>query len=118
MGFRLKCEQNSFVVSFRTVIDTLKTVDASRKCFRLIGGVLVEQTVKEVLPQLETNKEKLDELIERGKDQITKKGEDIVKYKEKYNVRIQGQPEAASTEEKSEPAASGASNRNVLVVNN
>lgn len=102
----------------RTVIDTLKTVDTSRKCFRLIGGVLVEQTVKEVLPQLESNKDKLEELIERGKDQITKKGEDILKYKEEHNIRIQGQPEAAgSTEEKTEPAA-GANNRNVLVVNN
>lgn len=92
-------------------------MDASRKCFRLIGGVLVEQTVKEVLPKLESNKDKLEELIEKGKDQITKKGEEIVKYKETHNIRIQGQPETASTEEKTEPTA-GASNRNVLVVNN
>lgn len=38
------------------VIETLKDVDPSRKCFRLVGGVLVERTVKEVLPALETNK--------------------------------------------------------------
>lgn len=48
-----------------TVINTLKTVDASRKCFRLISSVPVEQTVKEALPQLESNRDKLDELIER-----------------------------------------------------
>ena len=41
------------------VIDTLKEVDPSRKCFRLVGGVLVERTVKEVLPALETNKEQV-----------------------------------------------------------
>lgn len=41
------------------VIDTLKDVDPSRKCFRLVGGVLVERTVKEVLPALEANKEQV-----------------------------------------------------------
>lgn len=40
------------------MIDTLdeaQSKDPSRKCFRLIGGVLVEQTVKDVLPALQTN---------------------------------------------------------------
>lgn len=51
----------SFVYVFVSslVIDTLKDVDPSRKCFRLVGGVLVERTVKEVLPALETNKEQV-----------------------------------------------------------
>ncbi|KAL2771429.1 prefoldin subunit 2, partial [Daubentonia madagascariensis] len=39
------------------VIDTLKEVDETRKCYRMVGGVLVERTVKEVLPALENNKE-------------------------------------------------------------
>lgn len=46
-----------FVISL--VIETLKEVDPSRKCFRLVGGVLVERTVKEVLPALENNKEQV-----------------------------------------------------------
>ena len=41
------------------VIETLKDVDPTRKCFRLVGGVLVERTVKEVLPALESNKEQV-----------------------------------------------------------
>ncbi len=44
---------------FSLVIDTLKDVDPSRKCFRLVGGVLVERTVKEVLPALENNKKQV-----------------------------------------------------------
>ena len=39
----------------RLVIDTLKPLDPQRKCFRLIGGILVERTVAEVLPALEKN---------------------------------------------------------------
>lgn len=42
----------------RLVIKTLAKVqetDPDRKCFRLIGGVLAEKTVKEVLPALQMN---------------------------------------------------------------
>ena len=31
--------------------------EPNRKCFRLIGGVLVERTVTEVAPQIKTNRE-------------------------------------------------------------
>ena len=41
---------------FSVVIETLKTVDSSQKCFRMVGGILSERTVKEVLPALENNK--------------------------------------------------------------
>ncbi|MBN3323664.1 PFD2 protein, partial [Atractosteus spatula] len=41
------------------VIETLREVDPARKCFRLVGGVLVERTVREVLPALESNKEQV-----------------------------------------------------------
>jgi prefoldin subunit 2 len=41
------------------VIETLKEVEKDRKCFRMIGGVLVERTVNEVLPALEQNREQV-----------------------------------------------------------
>lgn len=41
------------------VIDTLKNVAPERKCFRLVGGVLVERTVEDVLPALSNNKEQV-----------------------------------------------------------
>ncbi|KAM7028956.1 prefoldin subunit 2 isoform 2-T2 [Acridotheres tristis] len=46
------------------VIETLREVDPTRKCFRMVGGVLVERTVKEVLPALESNREQISKLIE------------------------------------------------------
>lgn len=39
----------------KLVIDTIAPLDAGRKCFRMVGGVLVERTVKDVLPALQTN---------------------------------------------------------------
>ncbi|WFC93555.1 Cochaperone prefoldin complex subunit [Malassezia brasiliensis] len=44
----------------RLVIKTLSSVqekEPDRTCFRLIGGVLVERTVRDVLPTLETTYE-------------------------------------------------------------
>lgn len=43
----------------RLVIETLQNVDADRKCFRMVGGVLVERTVKEVLPALTSNRDQV-----------------------------------------------------------
>lgn len=87
---------------FRTVIDTLKGVDDNRKCFRLIGGVLCEQTVKETLPNLIHNKEQLEKLIESGKEQLTKKGIEINKFKEEHNIRISSEEPAKKEESKSD----------------
>ena len=39
----------------RTVIRALQPLDKDRRCFRLIGGVLVERKVSEVLPAVQAN---------------------------------------------------------------
>lgn len=41
------------------MIEALKEVDGDRKCFRMVGGVLVERTVKEVLPAMTNNYEQV-----------------------------------------------------------
>ena len=41
------------------VLKTLEPVEATRTCFRLIGGVLVERTVAEVRPAVAANAENL-----------------------------------------------------------
>ncbi|KAH1288285.1 hypothetical protein KXW28_008335 [Aspergillus fumigatus] len=53
----------------KLVIETLEPLPEDRKCFRMVNGVLVERTVKDVLPALKTNsdglKQVLDELVKQ-----------------------------------------------------
>jgi len=50
---------NNELVFCRLVIEALKEVDGDRKCFRMVGGVLVERTVKDVLPAMINNYEQV-----------------------------------------------------------
>lgn len=73
------------------VIDTLKDVEGDRKCFRMIGGVLVERSVKEVLPALRKNKEQITGVVTKLKEQLTAKGKEVNEFREKHNIKIQGE---------------------------
>ncbi|KAL4648183.1 prefoldin subunit 2-like, partial [Arapaima gigas] len=73
------------------VIDTLREVDPSRRCYRLVGGVLVERTVKEVVPALESNREQISKVVETLKTQMQTKGRELNEYRERYNIRIVGE---------------------------
>ncbi|XKL62012.1 hypothetical protein PGB90_001845 [Kerria lacca] len=77
----------------KVVISTLEKVDGSRKCYRLIGGILCEKTVKDVLPVLLEKKEELAKSHVKSKSELMKKGIEINEFKEKHNIRIQGQDE-------------------------
>lgn len=46
------------------VIKTLEPLDKNRKCFRLIGGVLVERTVEEVLPAVQQHRQSLMQVLQ------------------------------------------------------
>ncbi|XP_051167715.1 prefoldin subunit 2 [Leptopilina boulardi] len=96
----------------KIVIDTLKTVDPKKKCYRMIGGILCERTVQEVMPALVSNKEQLTKVIETLNEQLTKKGVEINEYKEKHNIRIRGQDEIPQQDDDSKE-----SKRNAIVVN-
>ena len=87
----------------KLVIETLDKVDKDRRCFRLVGGVLVERKVGEVEPALIGNKDKLSKLIETLEKQLTEKGGEINGYIEKHNIQIQGSKSGSSG---SEPAQS------------
>ena len=48
---------------FRLVIETLEKQERDKRCFRLVGGVLVERKVGEVEPALVNNREKVSKFF-------------------------------------------------------
>ncbi|XP_071174018.1 prefoldin subunit 2-like [Mytilus galloprovincialis] len=84
-------ELNGDLKEHEIVIDTLKETESSRKCFRMVGGVLVEHTVEGVLPALTNHKEQLNKMVETLTKQLETKGIEINKYREEYNLQIKGE---------------------------
>lgn len=91
-------------------------MDSERKCFRLVGGVLVERTVQEVLPAVEQHKAgvrcraasgarpraladrlaQIKQLIDTLSSQLKKKEEELNKLQVRAS-RPRGLPAAASS---------------------
>ena len=67
--------------AFRLVLDTLDPLPEDRKCFRMINGVLVERTVKDVIPALKTNSDGLKKVLEELVKQYKKQQDDMEKWK-------------------------------------
>ncbi|WOL15631.1 putative prefoldin subunit 2 [Canna indica] len=70
------------------VIGAIQPLDPSRRCYRMVGGVLVERTVKEVLPAVQRNKEGLEEVISRLNEALENKKKEIQEFELKYNIKI------------------------------
>merc|ERR1712165_632795 len=57
----------------KLVIETLEKQERDKRCFRLVGGVLVERKVGEVEPALVNNREKHSIQIQGKKDRTEQK---------------------------------------------
>ena len=65
----------------RLVLETLIPLPGDRKCFRMINGVLVERTVSDVLPALQTNADGLKKVLEDLVKQYRTKQDEMDKWK-------------------------------------
>ncbi|KAF2485364.1 Prefoldin beta-like protein [Neohortaea acidophila] len=72
----------------KLVLDTLTPLSGERKCFRMINGVLVERTVNDVLPALQTNADGLKKVLEDLVKQYRGKQDEMEKWKKKNNVQV------------------------------
>ncbi|KAF9575083.1 hypothetical protein EC968_004308 [Mortierella alpina] len=70
------------------VVDTISPLDGDRKCFRLVGGVLVERTVKEVLPALKTNQEGIKNVTMQLVQKYKSKEDEFMAFQKKYNIQV------------------------------
>ena len=65
----------------RLVLETLEPLPGDRKCFRLINGVLVERTVQDVVPALQTNADGLKKVLDDLVKQYKSKQDELEKWK-------------------------------------
>jgi prefoldin subunit 2 len=76
------------------VIDTIKPLDENRTCYRLIGGVLVQKTIKEVLPMVTQNQQgvfltnEINQLMQQLGTTYKKKEEELAEFQKKYNIKV------------------------------
>ncbi|KAI0082378.1 Prefoldin beta-like protein [Panus rudis PR-1116 ss-1] len=82
-----EAEEHSLVLS---TLDEALAEEPDRKCFRLIGGILVERTVKEVVPALQTNRDNIRKVISTLAEQYKTKEEEFDKFKQEFNIRPVG----------------------------
>lgn len=64
------------------------TSDPERKCFRLIGGVLVQRTVKDVVPALETNYAGIKDVLETLVKTYKGKEEEFAAFQREHKIVV------------------------------
>ena len=89
------------------VINAIKPLDPSRRCYRMIGGVLVERTIKEVLPAVQRNKEGLEEVVSRLNEALEKKKKEVADFEAKYKIRMRKADELKDDTARKEGSAQG-----------
>eukprot|EP01064_Diplonema_japonicum_P004598 TRINITY_DN1301_c0_g1_i5.p1 TRINITY_DN1301_c0_g1~~TRINITY_DN1301_c0_g1_i5.p1 ORF type:complete len:140 (+),score=46.22 TRINITY_DN1301_c0_g1_i5:243-662(+) len=88
---------------YNLVLTALKPLEDDRKCYRLVGGVLVERTASEVGPALKESLVKIDELLENLNKSMLSKQKAMTEFTEKHKIsRMQGQQQGPQKEEKKE----------------
>lgn len=73
----------------KRVMEVLKDMDPSRKCYRLVGeSTLVEYKVGDVLDILGGSLQNLDRGYDTMQEQLINKGKELNEYREKNNIRL------------------------------
>ncbi|KAI1921413.1 Cochaperone prefoldin complex subunit [Ophidiomyces ophidiicola] len=72
----------------KLVVETLEPLSGDRKCFRMINGVLVERTVKDVIPALKTNSDGLKQVLDELLKQYKSKQDEMDNWKKKNNIQV------------------------------
>ncbi|KAF9021498.1 Prefoldin beta-like protein [Hymenopellis radicata] len=69
-----------------TTLNEALAKNPDRQCFRLIGGVLVERTVKDVVPALTTNRDGIRQVVANLTEQYKSKEKEFDAFKEHYKI--------------------------------
>ena len=76
----------------------LAPLEPERKCFRSIGGVMIEKTAKEVLPVIQDSIKKIEEVIENLTKQAAQKQTEMSDFIDKHQLNAAaGGPQAEAS---------------------
>ena len=89
------------------VIDALKPLDPGRKCFRMVGDVVVERTIAEVFPAVVKNRDAIIETMNKMGEALAAKQKYADEFAAKHKVRAQGTQPVAAEESASEGGSQG-----------
>lgn len=70
------------------VLETIANLEPGRKCFRLVGEVLVQSTVGEVRPTLKEQIENLKEAVAQYTQNVELKEKEIQKFQEDNKIQF------------------------------
>ena len=71
------------------VIDALKPLDPNRKCFRMVGDVVVERTVSEVMPAVVKNRDGIIQTMNKMGEALAAKQKYADEFAAKHKVSMQ-----------------------------
>uniref|UniRef100_A0A7S0LDD9 Prefoldin subunit 2 n=1 Tax=Coccolithus braarudii TaxID=221442 RepID=A0A7S0LDD9_9EUKA len=70
----------------KLVCEAIRPLDPGRKCFRMIGGVIVERTVAEVVPSVQQNMEQITGTMEKLTEQLKTQQQVADEYAAKHRL--------------------------------
>ena len=88
----------------RLVVESLKPLEPSRKCFRLMNGVLVQRSVEDVLPELQMNISNMEAVLNKLAETYKTKEKAIVEFQQEYQLRVESAPGAQQKEQQARNA--------------
>ena len=83
LNFRIKKS------NFRQIYSSIHDYDPNRKCYRLVGEVLIQSTVAETKPLLEQQETSIKELVKTYRQKVEAKEQEIKKFQEDNHIRIE-----------------------------
>ncbi|CCH40916.1 Prefoldin subunit 2 [Wickerhamomyces ciferrii] len=81
---QLKSDQEEHKI----VIETLSKTSEERRCFRMIGGALIEKTVGETKPVLDLKFQNISKTLDSLTNELTKIINEFEKWKKDENIKI------------------------------
>ena len=70
------------------VLSSIADLPEDRKCYRLVGEVLVQMTIGQARPALEQQKSSLAELVSTFKQKVQAKEDEMLKFQKDNNIQI------------------------------